>query len=346
MITAGSDMKYKYVIVGGGSAGCVLANRLSQSGKHEVCLVEAGPDTPPEDVSRSIYGDAFLPDYFQPNRYWTELTVYADPIGNRSPDQIEAGMKPRRYEQARVMGGGSTVNGQVAIRGLPADYDEWEKLGAKGWSYEDCLPYFRKMEIDLDFPGEGGGRIPIRRTFPQHWSKFALSMRDSVAKKGIPYVDNCHAEPIDSCFPFARNNVYDQRVSSAAGYLDEATRRRENLTILPETHVESIVLNDNVATGVVVRAKGRVETIHADEVILSAGALHSPALLLRAGIGPAHHLQELGIKVVADRPGVGQNLQDPRERHSRTRVRFVRNPISLWALSKSMRQRQRTFGQS
>ena len=306
-------MKYKYLIVGGGSAGCVLANRLSETGKHNVCLIEAGPDTPPEDVPRSVYGDAFLPDYFQPNRYWTELTAYADPVGNRSPQQIEADMKPRRYEQARVMGGGSTVNGQVAIRGLPSDYDEWEKLGADGWSYRDCEPYFQKMENDLDFPavsGQPAGRIPIRRTFPQHWSKFALAMREGVATKGIPYVDNCHAEPIDSCFPFTRNNVYDHRVSSAAGYLDEATRRRSNLTIVSEAHVESILLEGRVAKGVVLRRKGKTETIHAEEVILSAGALHSPALLMRTGIGPAEHLRELGIDVVADRPGVGQNLQD------------------------------------
>jgi len=233
---------YQYIIVGGGTAGCVLANRLSE--KHTVCLIEAGPDTPPENVPDAIYGDAFLPDYFQPSRYWTDLTVYADAIGGRTAQQIEAEMRPRRYEQARIMGGGSAVNGQVAIRGLPADYDEWQALGAQGWSYAHCLPYFQKIENDIDFPGpppNNKGPIPIRRIFPPHWSRFVLAMRDAVAACGIPYVDDCHAQPIDSCFPFTRNNLYDHRVSSAAAYLDEATRRRANLTILPDTVVDAIV---------------------------------------------------------------------------------------------------------
>ncbi|MFE0017322.1 GMC family oxidoreductase [Mesorhizobium sp. NPDC059054] len=306
-------MNYKYIIVGGGSAGCVLANRLTRSGKDTVCLIEAGPDTPPEDVPRSIYGDSFLPDYFQPNRYWTELTAFADPVGNRSPKEVQAEMKPRRYEQARVMGGGSTVNGQVAIRGIPSDYDEWEKLGAEGWSYEACLPFFQRLENDIDFPetnGQRPGPIPIRRTFPKHWSKFALAMRDSVAARGIPYVDNCHAEPTDSCFPFTRNNIYDHRVSSAAGYLDEATRSRRNLTILSDSFVEAIEFEGKIATGVKVRRNGQVQTFKGEEIILSAGAIHSPAMLLRAGIGPGHHLQDMGIPVLADRPGVGHNLQD------------------------------------
>lgn len=304
-------MEFDYVIVGGGSAGCVLANRLSQSGKHRVGLIEAGPDTPPEEVPQSIYSDFFLPDYFQPNRYWTELQAFADPVGNRSSAQMEAETTPRRYEQARVMGGGSAVNGQVAIRGLPADYDEWEALGAEGWSYSDCLPYFRRLENDVDYPEKSArGRIPIRRTFPEHWSKFALALRDGVGARGIPYVDNCHAEPIDSCFPFTRNNVYDHRVSSAAGYLDEATRRRGNLTILAESHVEKILFEGRRATGVTLRRQGRAEDISAAEVILAAGAIHSPAFLQRAGIGPGEVLQRLGIEVLVARPGVGQNLQD------------------------------------
>jgi 5-(hydroxymethyl)furfural/furfural oxidase len=303
-------MGYTYVIAGGGSAGCVLANRLSKSGEHTVCLIEAGPDLPPDNVPGAIYGDSFLPDYFQPSRYWTDLTAYADPVGNRSVMQIEADMIARRYEQARVMGGGSTVNAQVAIRGLPSDYDEWQRLGADGWSYNECLPYFRRMENDVDFPGERRGRVPIRRTFPDQWSKFALSIRDSAMQRGIPYVDDCHATPGDNCFPFMRNNIYDHRVSSAAGYLDEATRRRPNLTILADSEVHDILFEASKAIGVTVRRAGQVETVRGDEVILAAGALHSPALLLRAGIGPGGHLRDMGISVRADRPGVGRNLQD------------------------------------
>src|SRR5690606_33787170 len=124
---------------------------LSSDPKRSVCLIEAGPDTPPEAVPSSIYSAAFLPDYFQPCRYWTDLQAYTEPFGNMSPEEMKANMMPRRYEQARVMGGGSTVNAQVLIRGLAADYDEWEALGAKGWSWEASLPYFKRIERDLDF---------------------------------------------------------------------------------------------------------------------------------------------------------------------------------------------------
>lgn len=308
-------MKYDYLIVGGGSAGCVLANRLSADKSVRVCLVEAGPDTPPENTPKSIYDDAFLPDYFEPYRYWTDLTVYADPIGNRSDDQIASDMKARRYEQAKVMGGGSSVNGQVVIRGLPSDYDEWEASGATGWSYKDCLPYFNKLENDVDFPQPTNGEpgpIPVRRIFPKHWSTFALAMREMVAAEGIPYVDDTHADPKDSCFPFARNNLYDHRVSAAAGYLTETVRSRPNLSIIANAKVTEIMFakDGRTVTGVKLQGPGAPSVIDAKEVILSAGALQSPALLMRAGIGPGDHLQEMGISVRSNLPGVGRNLLD------------------------------------
>ena len=126
-------LEFDCLIVAGGSAGCVLANRLSARASLTVGLLEAGPDTPPEEVPDSIASEGFLPDYFQDCRYWTGLSVYRDPIGDRSPEEIAAELTSARYEQARVMGGGSSVNGQVALRGVPADYDEWEQLGASMW---------------------------------------------------------------------------------------------------------------------------------------------------------------------------------------------------------------------
>ncbi len=253
-------------------------------------------------MPESIASENYLPDYFTERRYWTDLTVHRDPVGNRSMEEIAAEMKPVRYEQARVMGGGSSINGQVALRGVPSDYDEWERLGAAGWGWRDCLPYFRKLERDMDFDGPLHGRdgpFPIRRTFPKDWGGFALAFRDAAAGSGIPYHDDANAEPGTGCFPFPRNNVYGRRVSTALAYLDDATRLRQNLHIVPHALVEGIAFEGRRAVAV-------------------RGQRVRPAGQVR---GPRDHRVERGDPLAgpADAIGHRSGRAPARPRHSRRR---------------------------
>ena len=301
-------MQFDYVIVGGGSAGAVLANRLSARPENRVALLEAGPDTPPDAVPKIIADSYPGLAYFDPRYHWENLRVY-----NRSPRLNDGTSRPAKLEQAKVMGGGSSINGQFAVRGLPSDYDAWEATGLPGWGWEGMLPYFRKLERDLDFDGPlhgSEGRIPIRRVFPDKWAGFTRGVLQAVEAQGIPYRPDYNASFEDGAFPLPLSNENDRRVSTAIGYLDTETRKRANLTILPFTEVERIVFEGARAAGVDVIRNGVRERIDAREVVVCAGALHSPAMLMRSGVGPAGHIKSLGIDVVAHVPGVGENLNE------------------------------------
>jgi 5-(hydroxymethyl)furfural/furfural oxidase len=295
---------YDYVIVGGGSAGCVAANRLSADPSCRVLLIEAGVDTPPGKVPEEIL-DSYPMTLFYGNKYiWPELTATAVP-GSQGP---------RVYEQGRVMGGGSSINVQSANRGLPRDYDEWQALGAQGWSWNDVLPYFRKLENDVDCDGPlhgKGGPIAIRRILPQAWPAFPQRIAGAFQAKGHAFRCDQNGEFEDGIFPAPFSNLDDRRVSTAVGYLDAATRQRPNLRIWAETRVSGLIVDGRNVTGVrSVDRDGTSRSVSARKLILTAGALQTPALLMRAGIGPGEELRRIGIDVVVDLPGVGKNLQD------------------------------------
>jgi 5-(hydroxymethyl)furfural/furfural oxidase len=302
-------MEFDYVICGGGSAGCVMASRLSEDPARRVLLVEAGKDIPPGSEPADVLDSYPMAAAFNPAYHWTKLRAgFSRPGGNEPRDPYPA----RFMEQARVMGGGSSINAQLANRGGPDDYNEWAELGAEGWGWDEVLPYFRKLETDLDFadPTIHGqdGPIPIRRVPEPQWTDFSRAAAKALEAGGFAKLDDQNGAFRDGWFPTSISNRDEHRVSAAMGYLTDAVRRRPNLEIVSEAQVEALLFEGRRAAGLRYRRGGRAEEVRAGEVIVSAGALHSPAILMRAGIGRAAHLREHGIDMLADRPGVGANL--------------------------------------
>jgi len=292
-----------YLILGGGSAGCVLAARLSEDPNKRVCLVEAGRDIAPGKMPAAIASRYPGRAYLDVRNIWQRLTARMAAQGSR------------RYEQARLLGGGSAINALMTNRGAPDDYDEWGRLGAEGWSWDSCLPYFRKLETDCDFSGPlhgDAGPVRIRRTAPAFLSPFVKGVMGVLASRGLPTRADQNGEWQDGVYVGAIGvSEQGERIPVSVCYLTNEVRARPNLTLRTECVVDRVLFKGTQAVGArVLDRAGAVEELHAAEVIVCAGAIHSPALLIRSGVGPLDQLLDLGVPLVADRPGVGRNLME------------------------------------
>jgi 5-(hydroxymethyl)furfural/furfural oxidase len=285
----------------------VLAGRLSEHSQKRILLIESGPDARPGRESADILS-LYPVSAFNSRLFWSGLSAEA---GAATDDGRLRLVTP--YLQARGVGGGSNVNGMFADRGLPSDYDEWRRLGAAGWGWEEVLPFFKKLEHDLDCHGPLHGQdgpIPIRRIRPKQWAPFAQALASALERRGATALEDSNADFRDGIAPTPMNCLETQRVSASMAYLGKEVRRRPNLEVLSDTTVDRLLTSGEHVCGVEARTiRGQVNFL-APEVIVAGGAIHSPALLLRSGIGPAGHLRSAGVRLLRDLQGVGRNLHN------------------------------------
>ncbi len=297
------DGRFDVIVVGGGAAGATLAARLSERASRSVLLIEAGRDTPPGKEPADVR-DVYPASYYNKSYMWPGQTVHW-----RRRDNSPA----VTMDQGRIMGGGSAVMGMVALRGIPDDYDEWERMGARGWSWNDVLPFFNKLESDHDFDGERHGKsgpVPIRRTPRAEWTPIAKAVAQFAAERQMPAIDDMNGDFRDGYCALPMSNWPDKRASSAIAYLTRDVRARPNLRILSRALVTGLRFDGRRVVGVEVDHAGSRRTFGAGETVLACGALRSPAVLMRAGIGPAEALTKHGIAVRHGLEGVGANLMN------------------------------------
>jgi choline dehydrogenase-like flavoprotein len=293
-------MNYDYIIVGGGSAGCVLANRLSEDPSNKVLLLEAG-------------GGDRHPLFSMPAGF-AKMTKGRGSWGWSTVPQKHLKNRVLRFTQAKVIGGGSSINAQIYTRGAAADYDEWaSECGAEGWAYKDVLPYFKRAENNQRFANHFHGYDgPLGVSNPISPLPICEAFFQAGQELGIPYNPDFNGASQDGLGYYQLTQFNAKRSSTSVAYLRPAMER-SNLTVILGTFTRRVVLKDSRAVGVEVVQQGTTQsTIHyaAREVIVSSGAIGSPKLLMQSGIGPADHLRQVGVKVEHALPGVGSNLQD------------------------------------